>query len=224
MAVAAYQLKSGLARVCLPAPEQDANRRLAWVNSVLLFFLIIGVVGSRSRLPVPAKPPPIEQPIPIVLEPTVAPPVATEQKQVEPQTQDEKDAAPTVVAVTLDTPAINFSVPTIGNLLVPVAAAPAPPPVALRQEAPVRQIRTVSGSTGEGGDRPQPPYPDLADQLGQHGNVSLDFTVDDVGRRHFDHNQGVFRIRSIGSRGAGMDQAALDSAANKWQPFIYGND
>jgi TonB family protein len=219
MAVAAYQLKSELARVCLPAPEQDANRRLAWVNSVCLFFLVIGVVGARSRLPVPVRPAPIEQPIPIVVEPTVAPPVATEQKQVEPQTQDERDVAPTVVAVTLDTPAINFSVPTIGNLVVPVAAAPAPPPVALRQEAPapLRKGPTVTADTGENGDRPRPTYPDLAYQLGQQGSVLVDFTVDDVG--------AVETVTVKETSGFSL----LDRGAREWikrhwiQPPISGN-
>src|ERR1700679_3243772 len=129
MAVAAYQLKSELARFCLPAPDRDAYRRLAWVNSLCVFFLIIGIVGARSRLPVPNIPPPIEQPIPVILEPLATPPPSTEQKQIEPH----------VVAVTMETPAIDFSVPTIGNLVVPMAAAPAPPPSELRQTAPVRQ-------------------------------------------------------------------------------------
>src|ERR1700689_4906262 len=120
MAAAAYQLKSELARVCLPSPDRDANRRLAWVNSVCIFFLIIGVVGARSRLPVPMRPPPIEQPIPVIIEPLAAPPPSTEQKQIEPRNEDEKQIAPRVVAVTMDTPAISFSVPTIGNLVVPM--------------------------------------------------------------------------------------------------------
>jgi TonB family protein len=181
MAVAAYQLKSELARFCLPAPDRDAYRRLAWVNSLCVFFLIIGIVGARSRLPVPNIPPPIEQPIPVILEPLATPPPSTEQQQIEPQNEDEKQIAPRVVAVTMETPAIDFSVPTIGNLVVPMAAAPAPPPSELRQTAPVHQVPTLAESTGEGGDRPGPAYPMQARELGQQGTVLVALTVDDVG-------------------------------------------
>jgi TonB family protein len=183
MDVAAYHLKSELARVCLPAPDRDAYRRLAWVNSLCIFFLAVGVIGARSRLPVPERPPPIEQPIPVIIEPLATPPPSTEVKQVEPQNEDEKSLAPQVVAVTLDTPAINFSVPTIGNLLVPTAAAPAPPPVELKREAPVVQRGpTTTQNTGTSGDRPaRTGYPEQAEALGQHGTVVLQFTVDDVG-------------------------------------------
>jgi protein TonB len=182
MAIAAYYLKSELARVCLPAPERDAYRRLAWVNSICIFFLIIGVVGARSRLPVPQRPPPIEQPIPVIIEPLATPPPSTEVKQIEPQNEDEKQMAPQVVAVTLETPAIDFSVPTIGNLLVPMAAASAPPPAELRQSAPVRQEPATTADTGNRGDRPRPDkYPQEALDLGQQGTVVLLLTVDDVG-------------------------------------------
>ncbi len=184
MEAAAYRLKSELARVCLPTPEQDANRRLAWVNSVCIFFLIIGVVGARSRLPEPKRPAPIEQPIPVVIEPTVTPPPTTEVKQLEPQTDDQKEIAPRIVAVTLDTPAISFSVPTVGNLVVPVAAAAAPPRVELRSQAVVSKAPvppSTTADTGTGGDRPEPKYPEVAQQLGEEGTVVLTLTVDDVG-------------------------------------------
>lgn len=181
MDVAAYQLKSELARVCLPAPDRDAFRRLSWVNSLCFFFLLIGVAGARSRLPVTQLPPPIEQAIPVVIEPLATPPPSTEQKQIEPQTEDEKQIAPRIVAVTLNTPSIDFSVPTIGNLVVPMSAALAPPPADLRQSAPIRQAPMMTGSTGEGGDRPQPPYPEMALQMSQQGTVLLLLTVDDVG-------------------------------------------
>jgi len=39
-------------------------RRLAWVNSLCLLFLLVGFAGAQSRLP-PLKPaPPLEQPVP----------------------------------------------------------------------------------------------------------------------------------------------------------------
>jgi TonB family protein len=183
MAVAVYQLRSELARVCLPAPDRDAYRRLAWTNSVCIFFLIIGVVGARSRLPVPSRPPPIEQPIPVIIE-VLPPPPSTTVKQVEPQNEDQKEIAPQVVAVTMNTPEIDFSVPTVGNLLVPMAAATAPPAAAaaeLRQPAPVPQGPATTADTGDRGDRPKPGYPKQAEDLGQQGTVVILLTVDDVG-------------------------------------------
>jgi TonB family protein len=218
MEVAAYELKSELARVCLPAPDRDANRRLAWTNSVCVFFLIIGVVGARTRLPIPSRPPPIEQPVPIIVEPLAAPPPSTEVKQVEPQTRDDSQTAPQSVAVTLNTPAINFSVPTIGNLLVPASAAPAPPPVELKPAAaPVQQGPIKTGSTGEGGDRPEPPYPRELQELGQQGTVVLSFAVNDVG--------AVTSITVKETSGfAPLDRVARDFIKRRWiQPPIDGN-
>jgi protein TonB len=214
MAAATYQLRSELARVCLPAPERDAYRRLAWVNSICIFFLIIGVVGARSRLPVPQRPPPLEQPIPVIIEPLATPPPSTEQKQIEPQNKDDKEIAPRVVAVTLNTPAIDFSVPTIGNLLVPMAAAPAPPPAELRQSAPVKQGPTLTGATGEGGDRPEPPYPEFAKQAGEQGTVVLLLTVDDVG--------AVTSISIKESSGSSvLDRSTVNFIKHRWiQPAI----
>jgi TonB family protein len=217
MAVAAYQLKSDLARVCLPAPDRNAHRRLAWVNSICIFFLIVGVVGAPTRLPVLMRPPPVEQPIPVIIEPLAAPP-PTLQKQTEQQPQDDKQIAPAVVAVTLNTPAIDFSVPTIGNLVVPMAAAPAPPPVELRPTVQARQAPTMTSSTGEGGDRPAPdPYPEMAKQLGQQGTVVLLLTVDDVG--------AVTSVTVKESSGSPiLDRNAREWVKRRWiQPPINGS-
>ncbi|HEX3716893.1 MAG TPA: TonB family protein [Verrucomicrobiae bacterium] len=214
--VASYQLKSDLARVCLPSHRDNAHRRLAWVNSVCVFFLIIGILGARPQLPLPKHPPPIEQAIPVIVEPLAAPPPSAEPKQVEPQ-NDEKQIAPQVVAVTLNTPAIDFSVPTVGNIVVPMAAAVAPPPVELRQQAPTRQAPMMAAQTGEGGDRPAPSaYPELAQQLGQQGTVMLQFTVDDVGK--------ITSISVKKSSGSSiLDRDALNWVRRHWiQPPTEG--
>jgi TonB family protein len=184
MAVAGYQLKSDLARVCLPAPGRTVSRRLAWANSISLLFLIIGVLGAQSRMPAPQAVPPLEQPAPIILEPLppVAPPTA-DAKPSEEQNDNDKPAAPSIQAVTLDTPAINFAVPTEGSLLVPLAVAPTPVEAApLSKAAPVREEPKTIQSTGNGGDRPGPAYPMIAQQMGTQGTVTLLVTVDDMGR------------------------------------------
>jgi protein TonB len=181
MAAVAYQLKSELARVCLPAPERTAYRRLAWANSLCLFFLLIGVTGVQSRLPAQKAVPRLERPVPVIAEPL--PPAAPAAAEPKPNEED-KPERPPVVAVTINTPAINFAVPTAGSLLVPLSVAPTPVEAPLKQAAPVRHEAppaTVQ-STGKEGDRPAPyPYPHLAEQLGYQGTVILLLRVDDAG-------------------------------------------
>jgi protein TonB len=183
MAVANYQLKSDLARVCLPAPGRTVPRRLAWANSISLLFLLIGLLGAQSRLPKLMAVPPLEQPVPVIVEPL--PPVApapTDAKESDQQNDDDKPQAPSVQVVTLDTPAINFAVPTPGSLLVPMSVAPTPVEVALKRAAPVKQEPTHIQSSGAGGDRPAPEYPKMALQLSEQGDVTLLLTVNDSGK------------------------------------------
>jgi protein TonB len=170
-----YQLHDELARFCLPAANRDASRKLAWTNSICLLFLIIGLTGGRQAGNFTEPPPRVEEAVPTIIEPIKPPPSAVVQKvQASDQNQS---AAPQVVAVTLDTPAINFAVPTIGNLLVPNALAQAPSVAGLVSRPRVVRV----GSTGESGDRPQPPYPPIALAEGEQGSVAVSFTVDETG-------------------------------------------
>lgn len=182
MVAEGYHLKSDLARLCLPRPEGHPERMLAWVNSICLLFLIVAVSGVRPKLPMPKAVPPLDQPVPIILQPVAPPPQQAEQPSQNEST-DDKAPAPRVVVVTPDSPAINFSVPTIGNVVVPNAIAAAPPPAPLKAAAPrvVHNEPKSIGSTGEGGDRPQPPYPEMALKFNQQGTVVLLLTVDDSG-------------------------------------------
>jgi TonB family protein len=168
----AYELKDELARLCLPLASRDVNLKLAWVNSVCLLFLLIGLAGARRGL-VSIKPvPPIRVEVPVVVLPTVLPPQAVAQKTepVEPIQQ------PQVLVVLPTTPNINFAVPAAGTLVVPVTLASAPPV----QVAPMHSISPLN-STGTGGERPEPPYPKIALESGQQGTVVLSLTGDDAG-------------------------------------------
>ena len=129
-----YELNSELARAGLHAAESDPDRKLAWVNSICILFLLIGIVGSRPAS-IRIKPlPPIEEVNAAIVEPLPPPPqVQSDRQNQEQQNDQEQPDTPQVVVVTLDTPTINFSVPTIGNLLVPNAIAKAPPVVPLKQ-------------------------------------------------------------------------------------------
>jgi protein TonB len=170
-----YQLHDELARFCLPESNQDASRKLAWTNSICILFLTIGLVGARSAGNFREPPPRVDEAVPVVIEP-IKPPPSPEVQKVEATTQSQT-AAPQVVAVTINTPAINFSVPTIGNLVVPNALAQAPSPQPLMTKPTVLNI----SSTGDNGDRPQPPYPPMALSENEQGSVGLSMTVDDTG-------------------------------------------
>lgn len=167
-----YELKDELARFCLPMANRDPNRKLAWTNSICILFLLIGLIGARHAPNFVEPKPRPQEIVSTIVEP--APPTPTEIKKPQ-RVEPEKTEAPRVAAVTLNTPAIDFSVPTIGNLLVPAALAPAPAATVL--QAAVLRIN----STGAGGDRPQPPYPKIALEEAEQGSVKLSMTVDGTG-------------------------------------------
>ena len=175
-------LHSELARFCLPASRREANSKLAWTNSICLFFLIIGLLGGKNA-PMQIKLPAArEELVATILEPTSPAPTSTSQEPPKDEpTEQDKSAVPQAVVVTLDSPAINFSVPTIGNLVVPNAIAQAPPLNPVRTMAVVRPVPTLLNNTGQGGDRPMPPYPKMALESAQQGTVILKMTADEAG-------------------------------------------
>jgi periplasmic protein TonB len=208
MLVESYHLKSDLARVCLPHPQGHPQRTLAWVNSICFLFLFVALSGARPRLPAPKPVPPLEEPVPIIIQPLpqTPPPQAEQPKE---ETTDDKTPAPRVVVVTPDSPAISFSVPTIGNVVVPNALAQAPPVAPLAAAAVVHNEPKTIGSTGEGGDRPQPPYPEMALKFGEQGTVVLLLTVDDSGLV-----ESITVKETSGS--AILDRSALDFVKRHW--------
>jgi len=162
-----YKLNSGLARYCLPAESPDTNLKLAWVNSICIVFLIIGIVGARRGIISIRTVPPIRQVVPVVVMPQTLPPQAVvPQKKEQPRKQDQ----PARVFVALPTaPNIRFSVPTIGTLVSSANMASAPPLNPLQAPAQIESL----GNTGAGGERPEPPYPELAMQTGEQGTIIL---------------------------------------------------
>jgi protein TonB len=204
-----YELESELARISLHATDRDPNRKLAWVNSVCILFLLIGVSGSKPAS-VRIRPlPPVEEVSAAIVEPLPPPPQTRSEQQTQEQNNQEQVDTPQVVVVTPEAPSINFSVPTIGNLLVPNAVAQAPPVAPLKQVAPLRSQPTVLNTTGGGGDRPQPPYPKIALEQGQQGSVTLRLTVDDAGL--------ISTIEIVQSSGFPvLDRSAIDFIKRHW--------
>jgi protein TonB len=209
-----YRLKSDLARVCLPAPHAHGQRNLAWTNSICLLFLIIGLAGFRAAPPPPIRVKPLEEPAPVVIEQVQPPPQITELKQDE-QAPEKQDSTPSPVVVVIpESPAIRFAVPTPGGVLVaPMqytatseASLPAPvaPPPRKEPDLPTR----LQG-TGQGGDRPAPPYPKMAEELGQQGSVELLLTADEAGL--------IISAEIKESSGSSiLDRAAADFVKRRW--------
>jgi protein TonB len=204
-----YELESELARTSLHATDRDPNRKLAWVNSVCILFLLVGAIGSKPAS-VRIRPlPPVEEVSAVIVEPLPPQPQARSEQQTQEQNNQEQVDTPQVVVVTPEAPSINFSVPTIGNLLVPNAIAQAPPVAPLKRVTPLRTQPTVLNTTGSGGDRPQPSYPKIALEQGQQGSVTLRLTVDDAGL--------ISTIEIVQSSGFPvLDRSATDFVKRHW--------
>ena len=202
-----YALKSDLARWSMVSKRPKSDRRLAWVNSVCLLFLVIGLVGARPKLPGPLKVAAQEESAPVIVEALPPPAPETVQPQQAPDVQPSE--APKLPLVVLETPAVNFSVPTIGTLVAPSALEQAPPPSALHAVESASAGPTAIFDTGSGGDRREPPYPELALQLGQQGSVVLLLTADEAGL--------VTKAELKESSGSAiLDHATLDFVKRHW--------
>lgn len=160
-----------LARLCLPGALEDNDLVFAWMNSICLLFLLIGVFGRPASVYI--APPPVKEVIPVVVIPVEPPPPALQELDPDEPTPRAARLVPQV-AVALDSPAVSFSVPTIGSLVVPVALSVAPPLCLVKTPAPmpVERISELA-NTGTGGERPQPPYPRSALDNQQQGTVVL---------------------------------------------------
>ena len=193
-----YELKDELARLCLSTARREPERKLAWVNSVCILFLLIGILGARQGV-IAIKPvPPVREEVPVVVQPAVLPPqaVAPKPEQAQPNNQ------PRVLVVLPNAPNVNFGVPTVGTLVADAALASAP------QAATVR-IGSLN-NTGEGGERPEPPYPPIAEQTGEQGTVVLVLTGDDAGN--------VISVEMKTSSGFPLlDRATVDFIKRHWR-------
>jgi protein TonB len=202
-----FELKDELARLCLPGAGRDPDRKLAWINSICILFLIIGIAGATPpRVPLRSVPP-IEEIAPVILEP--APPQTVTPNENQNQSEEPPPEAQNVVVVVPNAPNINFSVPTIGNLVAPSAMATAPPLNPLQPVMPVRSLAQIS-NTGSSGSRPQPPYPPIALDQGQQGTVALLLSADDLGN--------VTSVELKRSSGFPiLDRATADFIKRHWQ-------
>jgi TonB family protein len=208
-----YKLHSDLARMCLPSEFKDSYRTLAWIDSVCLLFLIIGLIGLKPPR-VNIKPlsevvdtapvifnPPEEQPKP---EPEVP------QNEPEPQATPMETPQVVTVVAAVDSPSIAFAVPVQGAVAVasPRFATP-PPPVNTVPPKPTKFNPDASP-----GSFPKPPYPGFALRNHYQGTATLQLTVDAAGN--------VIDAKVVKSSGYTiLDDAALKTAKEKWK-FVPG--
>jgi periplasmic protein TonB len=204
-----YPLKSELARLSLHATERETGGKLAWVNSICILFLLIGIFGSRPGRASLKPLSPLEVAVPAIVEPVPPPPQTRAEEQQHEPSENEKPDTPQVVVVTPDAPNINFAVPTIGNVVVASAIAKAPPLHPLQAPAPLKQAPSRLETTGSGGERPQPPYPKIALEQGQQGKVTLLLSADEAGN--------IFSVEVKESSGFPiLDRSAVDFVKRHW--------
>src|SRR5207302_3234831 len=176
-----YALRSDIAQFCLPAANRDANRKLAYVNSICLLFLVIGLAGLN--------PPKLEQkfperaqefvPVEIVQPPEppkVEPQPQQERPEQQPDTPVEMPQVATVVAA--DPSQVKFAVPVEGPVVfAPAKFAQAPPQ---QPKTTTPQFTRLTGSN-EGGNCLMPSYPPAALLDRIQGTVWVNITVETNG-------------------------------------------
>src|SRR5437763_13722997 len=167
-----YALHSDLAQFCLPAATRDANRKLAYVNSICLLFLVVGLAGLNPPKIEQRVPEPIQEFVPVEIVQPPEPPKTEPQLQQDPEQQPDKpvDMPQIATVVAADPSQVKFAVPVEGPVdFAPAKFDQAPPPA-----PPKPASRTVVKMTGaEGGSHPEPSYQRAALEQRQQGTVTV---------------------------------------------------
>jgi len=178
-----YALSSDLARLSLPQEYKDTNRLLAWINSICLTFLLIGIVGLKAPK---VRIKPLSEAVdvvPVVITPPeeLPKPVTTEKPPEEEQPAEETTDTPVVATVVAANAAVvAFAVPVEGPVVLAPVRHAAPPPRDLRPAVSSDPTK-YNPSIGDWGGNPAPKYPPLALRMGYQGKVVLLIAVDPSG-------------------------------------------
>jgi len=223
------QLTSELAKLCLPAASRDPNRKLAYINSICAFFLMVGLVGVKMPEPyVRPIPEPVEI-VPVVFTPPDQPMPTTQEEQLDELPEDlpepSLDAPVVATVVAADPSAVAFAVPVQGPVILAPARFAAPPPRVTR--APPAPAPTKFVPTGkEAGSFPWPrAYPRQALLERQQGTVMLLVQVGEDGRPS---SVTIHESSGFGT----LDRHALEWVRDNWRwplgpprayyvPFVY---
>ena len=188
-----YQIRSEIARACLPSSQRDPGRKVMWVNAICAAFLATGIIGVKAPLDLVLRTQAVEDTTVVPVE-FVPPAVQTPPEAVEeaPPTDDLSPPTPAViqpVVVAADASAVPFAVPVQGVTVTTrdIRQASAPPVRTVAVSAPPvvlnsgpRSFRPGEGSN-EGIFAPQPEYPIEARRKGIEGMVKLEIEVDEAG-------------------------------------------
>jgi len=206
---AEYRLKSDIAQFCLPAANRDENRKLAYVDSLCIFYIVVGLLGLRNPFLITREPVRDPEIVPVIFTPTESPPPQEPQPE-EPQPQVETPVDTPVIAtvVAADPSQVSFAVPVEGPVIfAPAKFAQAPPPST--PKAPTQPTRFVRNNT-DGGYYPPPTYSALAQRQRMEGTVVLWIGVDTAGK--------VISTEIKQSSGYGiLDRATEDVVKEKWR-------
>ncbi len=204
-----YQLSDDLARLCLQSRLKESYRKLAWVNSICVFFLIIGLIGLKAPKVIERPVVPPTENVPVIFTPPDDQPKPEMVKPDEPPPPDTPVETPqvAVVVAAADPSQVAFAVPVEGAVAVSsVRFATPPPPVGQRPGMAIR----FDPNAGGGGITPPPNYPGYAQRNHYQGTVRIDFTVDALG--------AIVSAKVTKSSGYPMlDEAALEVVKNRWR-------
>ena len=212
-ALSQYTLSSDLAKLCLPAASKDANRKLAYTNSICLFFLVVGLVGLKMPKPYVRPLPEVVDSAPVVfLPPDQPPPVQQDTPQDQPEESRDAalDAPVVATVVAADASAVAFAVPVSGPvILAPARLAAAPPPPPPKTSAP-QPTRFVPTAKDVGSFPTMREYPRQALSQKLEGNVLLYVIVGE---------DGVPTSVTVkdSSGHTVLDRAALEWVKNRWR-------
>jgi protein TonB len=173
--------------------------------------LLIGIIGLRPPpLPINRRPPAQEEIVATVIEPLLTPVQAVSPDSGDSMSEKAPDDAPPGVAVTVDSPEVVFSVPTVGNLLVAMNMAQAPPSQPMAGAVPLSGVNIERiAVTSVGGSRPPPSYPRDSLRDREQGTVELLIEVDE--------NGSVTSVTPRESSGYGrLDRAACEHVRRTW--------
>src|SRR5437764_6284461 len=127
-----YSLHSDIAQFCLPAANRDANRKLAYVNSICMLFLAIGIAGLNPPRLEQRVPEPAQEFVPIDIVQPLEPPKTEPQPQEEqpdPQPDTPVEMPQVAIVVAANPSQVTFAVPVQGPVVfAPARLAQAPPP------------------------------------------------------------------------------------------------
>jgi protein TonB len=212
-----YQLRSDIAQFCLPGATKDASQKLAYVNSICIFTLLIGFIGIKAPQLINREPaPPAEMvPVEIVQIEPQKPPEPEPIPENEPPPDAPVDMPQIATVVAADPSQVKFAIPVEGPVVfAPARFAEAPP--ANPPKAPSQPTRFDRNST-DGGSYPVPKYPAIAQRQGQvmEGRVVLEIRVDESG--------SPTSVEVMKTSGFGvLDRAAQKCVKEEWR-FPPGN-